>query len=505
MSNDKSPSYIAELPLVVQPKAERVVLVRFDAGHRLFNTVLAEALKRLDLMRQSKEWQAARTLQKGKDKNAAFAACNKRFGFSEYALQAAATKHKNAAGFAGRLGAHETQKIATRVWLAVQEHAFGRRGRPRFKGKIRPLHSLEGKSNEAGIRWNADTGCVTWNKLVLPAKLPTKEQDPYLHAALAAKTKYCRIVWRMENGICRWFVQLVQQGTAPAKYEFHSQGQTVGLDIGPSTIAIVGDDAVGLEKLAPSVEPPWKEIKCLQRAQDRSRRAMNPDNYNPDKTVKKGPRKWNKSGRYNARQKLLAELERCLAEGRDRDHGELCNKILGLGNVVKTESLSYLSFQKNYGKSVKVRAPGALVERLKRRAESAGGKLEELNTRRLRMSQFDHVSGEYVKKPLKQRWHRLNGSDKLPQRDCYSAFLAKNACENTHNSSILAEEWTATESLLSRAGLCIKKPATGMPTGSPTVVIPSERVARQRRFVRGHNRDVVAARREPGSPSHLCL
>ena len=34
-------------------------------------------------------------------------------------------------------------------------------------------------------------------------KLPTKEQDPYLHAALAAKTKYCRIVWRMENGIRR--------------------------------------------------------------------------------------------------------------------------------------------------------------------------------------------------------------------------------------------------------------------------------------------------------------
>ena len=34
---------------------------------------------------------------------------------------------------------------------------------------------------------------------------------------------------------------------------------------------------------------PWKEIKREQRAQDRSRRATNPDNYNDDGTVKAAP------------------------------------------------------------------------------------------------------------------------------------------------------------------------------------------------------------------------
>ena len=50
-------------------------------------------------MRESKAWQAARKMPKGKDRNAAFAACNEKFKFSEYAVQAIATKHKNAGGF----------------------------------------------------------------------------------------------------------------------------------------------------------------------------------------------------------------------------------------------------------------------------------------------------------------------------------------------------------------------------------------------------------------------
>lgn len=90
------------------------------------------------------------------------------------------------------------------------EYAFGKRGRPRFKGKHRPLYSMEGKSNAAGPRWHADTATVSWGKgFVMPVAIPAKTKDPYIHACLAAKTKYCRIVWRMEGSKRRWFVQLV--------------------------------------------------------------------------------------------------------------------------------------------------------------------------------------------------------------------------------------------------------------------------------------------------------
>jgi len=330
MPKAKTPSFILDLPLAVKPGEDRTLLGRLEAGRRLYNVVLQAALMRLDAMRQSKAWQAGRSMPKGRARSEAFRACNERFGFSDYALQAEATRHKNAAGFADRLGAHETQKLATRVWKAVQEYAFGQRGRPRFKGANRPLHSIEGKNNTAGIRWKPETGCAEWNGLVLPALLPTKHRDPYLHEALAARTKYSRIVWRTVQGQRRWFIQLVQEGEAPARYDFLAQGERVGLDIGPSTVAIVGE-AAGLLKFAPSVDQPWAAMRRVQRAQDRSRRAMNPANFDEKGRAKKGCKTWKKSERYKARQAKFADLERKLAAARKRDHGELANTILGLG------------------------------------------------------------------------------------------------------------------------------------------------------------------------------
>ena len=518
------PTFVTELALVVSRVQDMSMVGRLEAGRRIHNATLGDGLKSLDLMRDSKMWAAAKAMPPGnpqsnpqseerKARSAAFKACNQHFGFTEYALQALATGHKNAAGFENRLGAHETQKIATRVFSSLQEYAFGKRGRPRFKGKHRPLHSLEGKSNDAGIRWNQDTGTVSWGKgFVMPVKLPKRAQDPYIHACLQSKTKYCRIVWRMENSRCRWFVQLVQAGVAPAKYEFLSSGQTVGLDIGPSTVAIVGDEAVALEKFAPSVEQPWKKMRTLQRAQDRSRRAMNPENYAENGTVKKGSKRWAKSRRYHVRHNQLQELERCLSSARSRDHGELVNKILGLGNQIHIEKLSYRGFQKNFGRSANVRASGMFVSLLTRKAESAGGRVVELNTCKLKMSQYDHTTGVCTKKPLSQRWHGLGNTHTIVQRDCYSAFLAKNVVvegkKNQHNSSRLFESWATAEPLLRRAGLCLNQSGSGERLRFPTVEfkpLPSDRIARRRMLVRGHARDVVAqvARlgREPGNPS----
>lgn len=277
MSRPLKDTFVIELPLVASLSQDAVMLGRFEAGRRIFNAVLGDALKALDLMRQSVQWQKTRGLPKGKERTEAFKACNKQFGFTEYALHSIAIKHKNAAGFEGRLGAHETQKIASKVFSAAQEFSFGKRGKPRFKGKSRSLHSIEGKSNAAGIRWSKTSGAVTWGKgFVLPVKMPSLQKDPYLHTGLESTTKYCRILWRMEQGRRRWFVQLIQDGVAPDRYEYLSGAQVVGLDIGPSTVAIVADDAVGLESFAPGVVQPWSWMRTLQRAQDRSRRTCNP-------------------------------------------------------------------------------------------------------------------------------------------------------------------------------------------------------------------------------------
>ena len=499
------PTFVVELPLVVQPAQDLGMIARFEAGRRLYNAVLGDALKALGLMRQSKAWQAATVMPKGNARNTAFNACNTRFGFTEYALHAIATKHKNAAGFDDRLGAHETQKIATRVFAAVQQYAFGKRGRTRFRGMHRPLHSLEGKSNAAGIRWSADTGTVTWGKgFALPARLPTKAHDPTSMPAWPARPNTAAScgVCKMEGaaGLCSWCKPARRRpstSTWPA-------GRRSAWTSAPAKLPWWPMRRLPWKRLPHRSRSPGK-MRRLQRAQDRSRRSTNPDNYASDGTVKTGAKGWVKSARYRARQRELGDLERRLAAGRKRDHGELANKILGLGNLVQTEKLSYKGLQKSFGRSAKVRASGMFVSLLIRKAERAGGKVVELSTRGLKMSQYDHTTGVCTKKPLSLRWHDLGHTGVLVQRDCYSAFLAKNVVENQHKSSRLDQSWAAAKPLLRRAGLCADQSESGARLRVPTVGIPSDRIARQRRFVRGHARDAVVARREPEGPVYAYL
>ncbi len=53
---------------------------------------------------------------------------------------------------------------------------------------------------------------------------------------------------------------------------------TVGLDLGPSTLAAVAEKQATLVPLYPEVERPAKVIRRLQRHIDRQRRANNPSN-----------------------------------------------------------------------------------------------------------------------------------------------------------------------------------------------------------------------------------
>ena len=49
----------------------------------------------------------------------------------------------------------------------------------------------------------------------------------------------------------------------------------------------------------------------------------------------------------------------------------------------------------------------------------------EITPGKTALSQFDHTTGEYVKKPLSQRIHIFgDGRTEPVQRDLYSAFLA---------------------------------------------------------------------------------
>ncbi|EQD41260.1 transposase IS605 OrfB, partial [mine drainage metagenome] len=126
-----------ELPLRVNPHESRALAVRFEAGRQLYHAVLGEALRRLDLMQQSRAWAAARKMPQGapgspeqKNRAAGFSRIAKTIGFTDYAMQAFATKCKNACWIGDHLDAHTTQKIGTRAFQAAQRYSFRTSGRP---------------------------------------------------------------------------------------------------------------------------------------------------------------------------------------------------------------------------------------------------------------------------------------------------------------------------------------------------------------------------------------
>jgi transposase len=212
----------------------------------------------------------------------------------------------------------------------------------------------------------------------------------------------------------------------------------VGLDIGPSTIAYVTDEQAKIERFCdelvvmvgdkPTSKNKQKERRRLQRKLDRQRRANNPQNYNPDGTQKPGKKTWHESTRLKITKRKLAFLQRKLAAHRKTLHGNLANRILKQGKHVKTEKLSYKAFQKNYGRSVRDRAPGKFIEILRSKAENAGGSVDEFSCISTKLSQYCHKCGKYKPKPLSQRVHTCCNLN--IQRDLYSAFLAGSVVEN---------------------------------------------------------------------------
>jgi transposase len=425
----KTLSFVTEIALVVSATDERVLLSRFEAGRQLYNACLGEAMRRLKLLKQSKLYQSAKKIKfNKKERQKSFASANAAYGYNEYSLHAFATVIRQS-WIGLHIDSNTAQKLATRAFNASQKVAFGVAKKVRFKGSNQ-LDSLEGKANTTGIRWHQEQ--LVWGKLKLQPYL--KNNDPVILHGLTSRIKYVRLVRRRLNNKSRYYAQLVCEGTPFVKPKNQIGSGVVGLDIGPSTIAVVGESTARLDMFAPELKSVEKQIRRLQRKMERSRRANNPENYNEDfvdakgkrkkGTAKKGRQRWNSSNIYLSTRSAKANLERKLAAHRKSLHGRLVHEILRLGNTIKLEKLSYKAFQKLFGKSVGKRAPGEFVSRLKCLAESAGVTVVEFSTVKAKLSQTCHQCGRVKKKSLSKRIHKCE-CGVLCQRDLYSAFLAR--------------------------------------------------------------------------------
>ena len=459
MPKSSTPTCCLTLPLVVEKWQSDRLEKRVEIARQIYNTLVNYELKKLRRLEKSSEYasiqnEIKRLLEEEQQDNAALKKLRQqrnklreKAGFTEYAFKTdikAFYKH-----FHDNIGSSvAVHGIAPQVWQAFKKLLYGNGKTVHFKrrGDIRSLqgYSVAGKSDGVEIMFRGDY--IEWKELKLPIK--RDRNNPYESEMLKMRVKYCRIVKKMGKNKPQWYVQLMLEGKPILKCDVqtgelrHPIGRgAVGIDIGPQTIAYASETEANLQELADQVKNIEHEKRMIQRKLDRSRRATNPDNYAEDGTIKRGVKlNWVKSNRYRRLQRELALLQRQQAETRKRQHTELANHLLSLGDRFYVEDMDWPALtrraketaisektgrfkrKKRFGKSVANKAPAMLTGILNQKLLSRGmDGIVQVNTR-VRASQFNHMTGEYIKKPLSQRWNDMPDGRRI-QRDLYSAFL----------------------------------------------------------------------------------
>lgn len=452
-------NFAVQFPLRIEKYQEDILNKRFEIGRKIYNSLVTVSKKRYKEMIKTRKYRNLILMLTGNKKTdkpiwKQIDQMRKEYGLTEYSLHADVKEIQK--HFKKNIDSFTAQKIATTLWKSYDKLFYGNGKRVYYK-KYGDMNSLEGKSNSTGIRLVDER--LVWNGLNIPVVIDWN--NPYEYQAMQSEISYCRIIRKFVRNKYKFYVQVVFKGTPQTKFNketgevkhFLGEGD-VGLDIGTSTIAISSKTNVRLLILADKTQNIEDEKCRLLRKMDRSRRATNPENYNEDGTIKKQVSKkvaWNKSNHYVKYQNQLKELYRKQTDVRKYQHKCLANYIISLGNniyveqmnfaglqkkVAKTEKNDYGRFKrkKRFGKSLANRAPAMLMAIINRKLAYYGLKLIEINTYKAKASQFNHITGEYHKKSLSQRWNNLNG-EKI-QRDLYSAFLIINISDDLESFDI---------------------------------------------------------------------
>jgi hypothetical protein len=336
------------------------------------------------------------------------------------------------------------QELSHRAWSAWEKKLYGQGKFIRLDNEVNLFKSRSHKGNVTGFEYSFTDMTLSMNA-TKPKKhtmftIPfiVNRKSEYEAYALGCEVRNIAIMRQQIRGKNKYYVQFTFAGVPYNKGRKMGNG-IVGIDPGPSKIAIVSDNEIRITTLAPSVTKDEKAVCRLQRKLDRSRRATNPDNYNDDGTIKRGMKlKFEKSNSYKRTQAKLADMQRKLAAKRKIDHNILANEIITMGNEFHVENNSFKSMQvrsketkkndkgknlskKRFGKSLANRAPSELLTILKNKVcQYADGEYVDIPSG-VACTQFDFTNGEFTKHELKER--TITTSDGfVHNRDALAAF-----------------------------------------------------------------------------------
>lgn len=407
MARSKTDSFVLELKLKTSPADDAYLEKCFSAGCSIYNTLVRHCRRQTASLRQDKAYRELlaeyRSLKKGKERTAVskkLDAIAASYGLTEYGLhdfvKVLQKRYKK------YINSHVAQKTASSVWRGVEKVLYGDGKYLHFR-KYADFLSLEGKNNTTGLVFQ--DGILKINKRPVHAARHRKGHSSarqYEEQALSHRVKYCRLVRKPVGSRYHYYVQLVLEGKPPGKHRTLGEGAG-GLDIGTSTAAVVTDTECILTVLGGGIESIEKGQRRLLRKMDRSWRAMNPQNYNPDGTVKKGRKKWVRSSHYSRMQKAYASLCRRRAAALKQWQELTADRIISQCDTLYVEKMNFKGLQrkaktskikengkhsrrKRYGKSLQSRAPAQFCSILKRKMTALGGQYLEVDTKSFRLS-----------------------------------------------------------------------------------------------------------------------
>ena len=457
-SHVRGDCFTHELPLVLLGHQERELDVAFDTARQAYNALLGESLRRLDLLRERKQYRRALKLR-GRSKARAFNELRSEIGFSQFELHTWASRHLTTTWLAEHLDATVVRSLSERAFRATQQHAFGKRGRPRFRGR-NMLDSIEGQSNRQGLRY--DAGSITWNGASFPVPRSYRvelDDGTRTKYALSHRVVRVRIVRRRLGSKVRYWMQLVLAGRPYQDPNTVQRTGTVGVDPGPRIFAILSDQLAARVDLSVSLEVGRRALRRYQRSLERK--------------LGKAPGRGRRSAAARRERDRLADAYRRAAATRRNLHGRLANAVLTLGNEIHVEHNNIRSFQRSFGRSITNAAPAAFILLLERKAANAGVRFARIPVT-MRLSQTCHGCGVIQKKPLAQRIHRCACGVEA-QRDIYSAlllaYLVPTRCKPGWrlDADLLSQRWSGVRSRL---------PAASSPLSIDALVAEIEQTAR---------------------------
>ena len=411
------------------------------------------------------------------------------YGFSEFEFKKRVAKYRKQHKKA--IASHVAQSIAGIVWTKFNKYFFGAK-----KGNVAKKVSLSGKKEYLNI-----IPSRTYNSGIVfkryTDKTPKKLRDKYIgeirigkyvdklyvvrpktmrdEEAFLERIKYIDIKRTMMKSGYRYTACFSMEGTPPQKYDENGRlsyplGKgKVGIDIGLKLVAVSTADKVFLYELAPGSDNPYEEIGELNQKLDNLKRSANPEYFDEEGRYIKweelpkelldenGRRKW----KYSNHSQLLNNRRKWLygktARIRKQEQNILANEILTLGDEFIIENNDFARFAKRKppqrkedmkpgekfksrkagGKSISNRAPAQFVSILEAKVKAKGGTVVKINPAKAKITQFNHMTGEYKPQKISERWDVMPDGEKI-QRNMYNAFLLQHIADDHEHVDVEA-------------------------------------------------------------------